>query len=242
LFGFGKPKNKRKTKISIKNQVPSKVPPLYDGNRLIVYKKIDKNLEIDEEITIKAKTTEGILEHTFKVLNDSFIEGRNLHQLFARKLIEEVEERQETENNEEGKELIIELGVKYHLASKHTSFVGVDEKFNSFAAGIKTRKVANQTPFGNTMFVPMMSVCAALLVSRFKVSGSRRNLPPMSVPMPMSETGVAAGIYKRPRSAEEDWVDVASRIACIDEEPAKKFVSKEEKCVGFEKRNNFKPQ
>jgi len=146
LFGFGKPKNKRKTKISIKNQVPSKVPPLYDGNRLIVYKKIDKNLEIDEEITIKAKTTEGILEHTFKVLNDSFIEGRNLHQLFARKLIQEVEERQETENNEEGKELIIELGMKYHLASKYTSFVGVDEKVNSFAAGMKTRNVANQTP------------------------------------------------------------------------------------------------
>ena len=146
LFGFGKPKSN--TKISIKNQVPSKVPPIYDGNRLIVYKKIDKNLDIGEEIKVKAKTTEGILEHTFKVTNDSFIEGRNLHQLFARKLIQEIEERQETHNNEEGKELVIELGMKYNLASKYTSFVGVDEEVNSFSVGLKTRQVANQTPFG----------------------------------------------------------------------------------------------
>ena len=126
LFGFGKPKSR--TKFSIKNQVPSKVPPIYDGNRLIVYKMIDKNLEINEEITIKVKTAEGILENTFKITNDSFIEGRNLHQLFARKLLQEIGERQETEYNEDAKELITELGMRYNLASKYTSFVGVNDK------------------------------------------------------------------------------------------------------------------
>ena len=149
MQGFGKPKSR--TKFSIKNQVPSKVPPIYDGNRLIVYKMIDKNLEINEEITIKVKTAEGILENTFKITDDSFIEGRNLHQLFARKLLQEIEERQETEYNEDAKELITELGMRYNLAAKYTSFVGVNDKIvfsdqNSFAIGMKTRKVANQHP------------------------------------------------------------------------------------------------
>jgi len=192
LFGFGKPKTKSNTKISIKNQVPSKVPPIYDGNRLIVYKKIDNNFEIGEEITIKAKTPEGILEHIFKVTNDSFIEGRNLHQLFARQLIQEIEERQETDNNEEGKDLIIELGMKYHLASKYTSFVGVDEKINSFAAGMRTRQVANQTPFGMPVHLKycMMGSAAPQMKKAKKMTGwsfgfgSSRAAPAPGCPAP----------------------------------------------------------
>ena len=195
LFGFGKPKSK--TKISIKNQVPSKVPPIYDGNRLIVYKKIDKNLDIGEEIKVKAKTTEGILGHTFKVTHDSFIEGRNLHQLFARKLIQEIEERQETHNNEEGKELVIELGMKYHLASKYTSFVGVDEKVNSFAVSLKTRQVANQTPFG---MLPLGPICGSAPTKAKKkgMSLSFRSAPSgrshfKSAPRPLSMLRSAPG-------------------------------------------------
>ena len=186
LFGFGKPKSK--IKFSIKNQVPSKVPPIYDGSRLIVYKKIEKNFVVNEEITIKAKTTEGVLEHTFKITTKSHIEGRNLHQLFARKFIQEIEERQETENNEEAKELITELGMKYNLASKYTSFVGVDEKIfsshqNNLAMGMKTRQVPNQTPFGYRTVQPL---CQSLSASPYQIHSA-------NLSMNMFSLGAASG-------------------------------------------------
>jgi len=150
LFGFGKPKEK--AKFTIKNQVPSQIPPIYDGSRLVLYKQLDKNYDVGDEITIKAKTVAGELKHTFNVTSDSFIEGKSLHQLFARKMIQEIEEKNVIENQNESKELILELGLKYNLASKYTSFVGVDTKQNtSHSIFMETRNVKNQTPFGYQM-------------------------------------------------------------------------------------------
>ena len=141
LFGFGKPKNK--VKFSVKSQVPSKVPPIYDGSRLILYKKLDKNLDIGEEITIKAKTPEGDLEHSLPITSDSFIEGKSLHQLFARKMIQDLEENHEYDERERSAvdKVITDLGLKYSLASKHTSFIGVDDKVQKDGGGMVTRQV-----------------------------------------------------------------------------------------------------
>ena len=144
LFGFGKPK--KKTSFSIKNMVPSKVPPIYDGNRLVVYKLLDRNFDIGEVVTVKARTEEGELLTTFKVTADSYIEGRSLHQLCARKLIQEVEEAGEG-RGEDGRPLVTELGLKYGLASAFTSFVGVDEVPGSCGVMV-TRRVASATPAG----------------------------------------------------------------------------------------------
>merc|ERR1712198_464417 len=163
LFGYGKPKEK--AMFNIKNQVPSQIPPIYDGNRLVLYKQLDKNYNVGDEITIKAKTVVGDLEHTFKVTSDSFIEGKSLHQLFARKMIQEIEEKNVIDNQNESKALILELGLKYNLASKYTSFVGVDSKQNiTHSIFMETRNVKNQIPFGYQMKVrafsapkPMMS-------------------------------------------------------------------------------------
>jgi len=165
LFGFGKPK--KSTNLSVKSQVPSKVPPIYDGNRLVLYKKLDKNLDVGDEITIKAKTPEGDLEHTFSITNDSYLEGRNVHQLFARKMIQDIEERHESVmETEESKSLIVELGVKYNLASKHTSFVGVDEKQGTISTwSMNSRQVANQMPFGGMIVNKCSSLPQTLRLS-----------------------------------------------------------------------------
>merc|ERR1719348_542104 len=154
LFGFGKPKEK--AKFTIKNQVPLQIPPIYDGSRLVLYKQLDKNYDVGDEITIKAKTVAGELKHTFNVTSDSFIEGKSLHQLFARKMIQEIEEKNVIDNQNESKKLILELGLKYNLASKYTSFVGVDSKQNiSHSIFMKTRNVKNQVPFGHQMQVSL---------------------------------------------------------------------------------------
>ena len=146
LFGYGKPKFKTETKFSISSQVPSKIPAIYDGSRLIAYKLLDKTINVNDEITVKAKTPEGDLELSLPICKDSFIQGNSLHQLFARKMIQEVEEKHEQENVEESKKLITELGLKYNLASKYTSFVGVDEKQGNSGNFMVTRHIKNQMP------------------------------------------------------------------------------------------------
>eukprot|EP00092_Neocalanus_flemingeri_P024207 GFUD01026255.1.p1 GENE.GFUD01026255.1~~GFUD01026255.1.p1 ORF type:complete len:656 (+),score=188.33 GFUD01026255.1:171-1970(+) len=146
LFGYGKPKTKTETKFAIHSQVPSKIPAIYDGSRLIAYKLLDKTMDVNDEITVKATTTEGDLEVSLPICKDSFIQGNCLHQLFARKMIQEVEEKHEKENVEESKKLITELGLKYSLASKYTSFVGVDEKHGNSSTFMVTRHVKNQMP------------------------------------------------------------------------------------------------
>ena len=111
---------------------------------MIVYKQIDKSLDLSEEISVKAKTTEGYLEHSFQVTLDSFIEGNSLHKLFARNMIQDVEEKYDS-NEDDRKALITELGLNYKIASKYTSFVGVDDKNGSYDFMI-TRRVKNQEP------------------------------------------------------------------------------------------------
>merc|ERR1712142_318674 len=146
LFGFGKTVKKIKPKFAIQSQVPSKIPPIYDGSRLIAYKILDGNIEANDEVTVKAKTPEGDLEVTLKLSKDNMIEGNCVHQLFARKMIQELEEKTEHDDKEENKKLITELGLKYKLASKHTSFVGFDEKQGKRTSMMVTKQIKNQLP------------------------------------------------------------------------------------------------
>ena len=44
-------KPKEKAKFTIKNQVPSQIPPIYDGSRLVLYKQLDKNYNVGDHIT-----------------------------------------------------------------------------------------------------------------------------------------------------------------------------------------------
>ena len=147
MLGFGKPKIQHKTeKFSFKNQVPATINPIYDGQRIVVYKLLDEKLEMNDEVTIKAKTPEGDLEVSFYLKMESFLEGNSLHQLCARKLIQVVEEEEEEDGA--SKELIEKLGLLYSLASRHTSFVGLDENQGRVECRMSTRQVPNQLPHG----------------------------------------------------------------------------------------------
>jgi len=78
---------------------------------------------------------------------ESCIEGESVHKLFARKKIQEIEELSSGDYNmEEGKTFITDLGLKYQIATKYTSFIGVDEKQNNDSVVMVTRHVANQLP------------------------------------------------------------------------------------------------
>ena len=81
---------------------------------MIAYKLLDVNMGINDEITVKAKTPEGDLEVSLPICKDSFIDGNSVHQLFARKMIQEVEEKHDNENIEDSKKLITKLGLKLY--------------------------------------------------------------------------------------------------------------------------------
>ena len=51
---------------------------------------------------------------------DNFIEGDMIHKIFARKMIQELEENFEKKDPAEVKSIITELGLKYSLGTKYT--------------------------------------------------------------------------------------------------------------------------
>ena len=92
------------------------------------------------------------------ITDGDFIEGEFVHQLGARKKIQDLEEGPESEaySGDDCKEAIVRLGTKYNLASRHTSFVGVDPKDCSryYHGNMAKRQVPNQMPqhFGGMGF------------------------------------------------------------------------------------------
>ena len=71
-------------------------------------------------------------------------------QLAARKRIQDLEEtildNADDVTKEEIEKAVVDLAIKYRLASKHTSFVGVDDKAakGEFELAMSTRDIKNQ--------------------------------------------------------------------------------------------------
>ena len=84
------------------------------------------------------------------ITEKDFIEGEFVHQLGARKRIQDLEEGPESEavSANDLKEAIVRLGTKYSLASRHTSFVGIDPKDSErrYHGVMAKRQVPNQVP------------------------------------------------------------------------------------------------
>ena len=66
-----------------------------------------------------------------------------VHRMFARKMIQDLEENHEYDERERSAvdKVITDLGLKYSLASRHTSFIGVDDKVQGEGGGMVTRQV-----------------------------------------------------------------------------------------------------
>lgn len=146
LMGFGKVKREMK----VETQAPFVTPAVYDGSRLLVYRKYATVKQL-QTVKISAETSVGKLELEVPFEEENFLEGIAVHQMFARKLIQDLEEDgsslRETispHDKDQVKKLIVDLGTKYHIASSETSFVGVDEMKNCDVGVMSTRQVKNQ--------------------------------------------------------------------------------------------------
>merc|ERR1719481_2500332 len=95
---------------------------MFARKRMLVYFLWGENTKLANNVKIIAKTPEGDLSESIKINTEDNIEGEMIHKMFARKMIQDLEERVD--------EVITDLGLKYGLASKNTSFIGVSEEVN----------------------------------------------------------------------------------------------------------------
>ena len=140
-------------------QAPRLTPPLYDGTRLVLYKLWESQTKLAEKVKISAKTPEGDLVEELEITEESYSLGNHgdlVHKMFARKMIQDLEERHgdggEGEDKEEVRRVITDLALRYNLTSQYTAFVAVSEgvtaREEEEVPGLVSRQVHNMIPHG----------------------------------------------------------------------------------------------
>ncbi|PKY49313.1 VIT-domain-containing protein [Rhizophagus irregularis] len=121
-------------------QVPYFIPPIYPGVRFIVYCILEKNIEPCKVITLKATSQDGPMKLDIP-LDPVTLQGSIIHRLAARKLIQDLDDETSfLHKNPKNvgknipdsliKDNIVKLGKTFNLASKYTSFIGIDERIS----------------------------------------------------------------------------------------------------------------
>ncbi|CAB4390902.1 unnamed protein product [Rhizophagus irregularis] len=116
-------------------QAPYFIPPIYPGVRFIVYCILEKNIEPCKVITLNATSQDGPIKLDIP-LDPVTLQGSIIHRLAVRKLIQDLDDEKSflhknpknAGKNISAKEYIVKLGKTFNLASKHTSFIGIDER------------------------------------------------------------------------------------------------------------------
>ncbi len=88
LLGYMKPKPDKS--VPTTGQAPLVLPPVYDGSRLLVYRLFGKE-ERPTAAKVTADTPDGPLEAEIRLEESGRIEGNFVHQLAARKRIQDLE-------------------------------------------------------------------------------------------------------------------------------------------------------
>merc|ERR1712110_1397688 len=144
LLGFNKPDPKVTKEMSTCPGV------LFDGSRMLAF-KIFENDETLENVTITAQAPDGPLSVSISIGDECFLtSGKLVHQMAARRQIQELEDGNSEYIPEDVKEQISDLALKYCIASKHTSFIGVDKKTRKsvLEPAMSTRQIQQEVPCG----------------------------------------------------------------------------------------------
>ena len=152
LLGFGKPSETTKDD---KNE-DYEPGVLFDGTRMLHFKIFnEKDLQEPlEKVIVSAQAPDGPLSIEIPISKESYLNhGQLVHQMAARKRIQDLEEKLSNyfnANHNDIKEEIIELSLKFHIASTHTSFVGVDKDTRKtiLEPAMRSRQVHQEIPQG----------------------------------------------------------------------------------------------
>jgi hypothetical protein len=157
----------------VPTSVPTKIPPVYVNDRLIVYALMeDRSTHFDHNSSIELKTEKHRLGEAKVTRIPSVDNNEMIARLAAKALILELqhsklpssekksagslqtrfkEHQQATASNNEDetmkettKKRIIQLSLKYNILSPHTAFVGIEKRVNSSNTNIILREVPIQ--------------------------------------------------------------------------------------------------
>jgi len=182
LLGFNKPEEKEE---NITSDDSGKV--LFDGSRLLSFKIFEKDQTL-ERVTIVAQAPDGPLKVTLPISDNDYLEtGNFVHQMAARQFIQDLETNNKSyEISEKVKKEITDLGLEYGLATRYTSFVGVDKqtKKTLHESAMITHQIDHEVPRGFGIQYPQfprarMAACSQMRY--FSASDSING----SMPMPM---------------------------------------------------------
>merc|ERR1712008_2868 len=167
LLGFNKPDK------DITSKKTSSPGVLFDGSRMLAFKIFDKD-ETLERVTITAQAPDGPLMVLIPIDNNCFLtSGKLVHQMAARRQIQDLEENSNY-LSDEIKEEISDLALRHSIASKYTSFVGVDKKTRKsiLEPAMSSRQIHQEVPLGYGSY-DCLSVCSGSI-------GSARMSMPLS--------------------------------------------------------------
>lgn len=139
---WGKVEAEKSNNKKAMDQAPAKVPSVFNGKRMVIYKLLKEKIEKDREVVFTARFGDQTMVEKLVVEPKSFIAGSQLHKLYARKKIQEVSEDSDLSYRDK-QEIVTSLGLKYSLITAHTSFIGVDDRVQEDQGHMQTRQVKN---------------------------------------------------------------------------------------------------
>ncbi|KAH3764799.1 Vault protein inter-alpha-trypsin domain [Pelomyxa schiedti] len=129
------------------DQVPKVLPPIFDGDRLLVYGFLSDTSNVGLSIgRVRGFLNDREITFPFQMRISEPKMGTTVHRLAARTKIHELEEAPEN------KPRVIELALKYQIVSKYTSFVCTEARTDGTQDAIQLRtveysaKASNETP------------------------------------------------------------------------------------------------
>ena len=156
------------------HQIPSSLPPLFSGDRLVVFGILkapeNANEGGENEVRLEAVIEKGEkIEHLMKFPTPRIdVENKGnvlLHQLAAKSFIQEKQD-DHSERHDSGQEFettktsIISISKSANVVSKFTSFVAVDQDSNQPVSGPLSKQFVPLSTSGYQSFCPQVASCA----------------------------------------------------------------------------------
>ena len=143
LLGFNKPD------LDGTSKKTSSPGVLFDGSRMLSFKIFDKEESLFN-VTVAAHAPDGPLTVSIPIDSNCYLtSGKLVHQMAARRQIQDLEENSSYLSDEITEE-ISDIALKHSIASKYTSFVGVDKKTRKsvLEPSMSSRQIHQEVPLG----------------------------------------------------------------------------------------------
>ena len=180
-------------------QSPKNLPPVFNGEKLVVYATLKAQKALDKKVqctaTLKGNMLGATVEYQVPFVLDSSAAAPSLpviHHLAAKALITD------WETEEKEKKSIVDLSIESSVISSHTAFIAIDEESSEPVSGsMKTYDIHPASyPFG-ALYWPAGSICYGSL------SAAAEPPPPMSYGAAMPSP--ALGASPSPLGFETDY-------------------------------------